>query len=76
MQQQLCVSPIELSRKSRLLPHSALRYFCVCDVPELLREGERGCAEGQGGRGQLRQVQVAAALLQVLRGLQILRSFT
>ena len=29
MQQQLCVSPIELIRKSRLLPRSALRYFCV-----------------------------------------------
>ena len=29
MQQQLCVSPIELIRKSKLLRRSALRYFCA-----------------------------------------------
>ena len=29
VQQQLCVSPIELIRKSKLLPRSALRYFCA-----------------------------------------------
>ena len=41
--------------------------------PELLREGERGGAEGQGGRGQLRQVQVASPLLSILRGFPLLR---
>ena len=76
----ISTSPHPLSLHQSLLLHysiaAATSSDCMCDVPELLREGERGCAEGQGGRGQLRQVQVAAALLQVLRGLQILRSFT
>ena len=31
MQQQLCVSPIELIRKSKLFRRSALRYFCVSE---------------------------------------------
>jgi hypothetical protein len=40
---------------------------------ELLREGAGASPEGERGCGELRQVQVAAPLLQVLRGLQILR---
>jgi hypothetical protein len=47
----------------------ALTDLCL----ELLREGAGACPEGEGGRGELRQVQVAAPFLQVLRGLQILR---
>jgi hypothetical protein len=47
----------------------ALTDLCL----ELLREGAGAGPEGEGGRGELRQVQVAAPLLQVLRGLQILR---
>ena len=45
-----------------------------CALPtELLHEGARPVPESEGGRRQLRQAQVAAALLQVLRGLQVLR---
>ena len=40
---------------------------------ELLREGAGAGPEGEGGRGELRQVQVAPPLLQVLRGFQIFR---
>lgn len=40
---------------------------------ELLSEGEDPRPQDQGGRSRLRQVQVAAPLLSVLRGLQKFR---
>ena len=42
---------------------------CSIMFAELLREGEGGPVEGEGGRGELRQVQVAPTLLPLLRGL-------
>ena len=41
--------------------------------PVLLRQGQGRRPEGEGGRGVLRQVQVAAPLLALLRGIQIFR---
>lgn len=46
--------------------------MCAC-VLELLSEGEDPCPQDQRGRSRLRQVQVAAPLLSVLRGLQKFR---
>ena len=43
------------------------KIFFLC-IAELLREGARGQHPRAGGRGQLRPVQVAAAVLQILRG--------
>ena len=40
---------------------------------ELLCQRQSAGPEGEGGRGQLRQVQVAPPLLKVLRGIQIFR---
>ena len=51
----------------KVCPHSSLiPTLLTPDHSELLRQGARGQHQGEGGRGQLCQVQMAAAFLQIL----------
>ena len=53
----------------KVCPHySLIPTLLTPDHSELLRQGARGQHQGEGGRGQLCQVQMAAAFLQILRG--------